>query len=289
MAAMGYKIFIDGRTQTLTKRLYELASELYGDKFFNRTKIVTDKSGKEKTEKVKLNREEAKEILSHCLDYILFGGTISSTGDSNVEKFSYCRKGPVQLSFMGTSLNRCPMPMSIKGTGAFSTSDDNDQRTFRREYVIPFALIAAYGVVDPFGCQDDHVPLTEEHIETLYKAIWNGTGNLSSRSKFGQLPVFFCSVKYKSDYRGPIIGTLNEKLRLLAPDGEPLTEEQENSLREYRDFKVDFSDFSKTVLRRADVIDSVYIKHNPDLETCGLDKMIEDLESAGIKVTYERD
>lgn len=289
MAAMGYKIFIDGRTQTLTKRLYELASELYGDEFFNRTKIVKDKSGKEKTEKVKLNREEAKEILSHCLDYILFGGTISSTGDSNVEKFSYCRKGPVQLSFMGTSLNRCPMPMSIKGTGAFSTSDDNDQRTFRREYVIPFALIAAYGVVDPFGCQDDHVPLTEEHIETLYKAIWNGTGNLSSRSKFGQLPVFFCSVKYKSDYRGPIIGTLNEKLRLLAPDGEPLTEEQENSLREYRDFKVDFSDFSKTVLRRADVIDSVYIKHNPDLETCGLDKMIEDLESAGIKVTYERD
>ena len=46
MAAMGHKIFIDGRTQTLTKRLYELASELYGDKFFNRTKIVTDKSGK---------------------------------------------------------------------------------------------------------------------------------------------------------------------------------------------------------------------------------------------------
>ena len=101
-------------------------------------------------------------------------------------KDSITLTGPVQFK-MGRSLY--PVVMKhIQGTGAFASKEGAKQATFREEDVLYYSLIAFHGIINPTAAKDSQA--TEGDINLLVEGMWEGTKNLISRSKFGQMPVF---------------------------------------------------------------------------------------------------
>ena len=152
---------------------------------------------------------EAKEdlkkyIISECIDVRLFGATIPI--EVKKKKSSVTLTGPVQFR-MGRSLNKVEI-QHIKGTGAFASGKGKEQKTFREEYIVPYSLIAFYGVVNENAAKWTN--LTDDDIHLLLEGIWNGTKNLVSRSKFGQSPRFLIQIEYNED--NYFIGDLNNKI-----------------------------------------------------------------------------
>ena len=99
--------------------------------------------------------DEAKDtlknnILEKCIDARLFGGTIplelKLKKSKKNQTGSITLTGPVQFR-MGRSLHKVDMQY-IKGTGAFASKDGKSQKTFREEYILPYSLIALYGVIN---------------------------------------------------------------------------------------------------------------------------------------------
>ncbi|WP_334139356.1 type I-B CRISPR-associated protein Cas7/Csh2, partial [Thermovirga lienii] len=115
----GKDVLIDGEPKTLNVRATEL--------------------------KEKFGVKEAKEALSRCIDARLFGVTFA------LGKESFSWTGPVQWTW-GHSLHKAKA-MFVQGTSAFATKDSSEQRSFRNEYVVPFALIASYAVANQYAAE----------------------------------------------------------------------------------------------------------------------------------------
>ena len=166
----------------------------------------------EKLEKKSVSLAEMKKImynniLKECIDVRLFGGTIPIE-KSNKEKSSITLTGPVQFRF-GRSMHKVEMK-HIKGTGAFASGKDKKQKTFREEYILPYSLISFYGVVNENAAEK--TLMTEHDEELLIEGIWNGTKNLITRSKFGQMPRLLLNVTYSA--KNYFIGDLDKKLKI---------------------------------------------------------------------------
>ena len=182
------------------------------DDFFPAVEIGAAKQAKTVLDKRNLIQ---KHILEECIDVRLFGATVpvskgklSGTGDSSVTL-----TGPVQFA-MGTSLHRVD-PRFIKGTGAFASGQGAQRQTFREEYMLPYALIAFYGIVNQHAAKT--TGLTVADVELLYEGIWYGTKNLITRSKIGQRPLWLLLVEY-SDPKS-YIGRLDRYLSVNIADG----------------------------------------------------------------------
>lgn len=189
----------------------------------------------DKKDKAKLSLKEMREtirenILSGCIDVRLFGATIPIE-KSKKEKSSITLTGPVQFK-MGQSFHRVKMQF-IKGTGAFASGSERTTKTFREEYVLPYSLICFYGVVNESAAK--YTRLTDEDVDKLMDALWNGTKNLISRSKAGQQPRILIRVVCKEKHYH--IGEL-DKLVVFKSD---LNDE------EIRDVEEGSFDFSKLI------------------------------------------
>lgn len=134
-------------------------------------------------------------ILAECIDVRLFGATIPIEKSSK-EKSSITLTGPVQFK-VGQSMHRVKLQY-IKGTGAFAAGSERTSKTFREEYLLPYSLIAFYGVANENAAV--HTKLTEEDLAKLLDGLWNGTKNLISRSKAGQQPRLLLHVVYREQF-----------------------------------------------------------------------------------------
>ncbi len=213
-------------------------------------------------------------ILSSCIDVRLFGATIplevkiAKKNKSGSSIFT----GPVQFR-MGRSLNKVELK-HIKGTGAFASSDGKTQKTFREEYVLPYSLIAFYGVINEVAAQDTN--LTDDDVNKLLEAMWNGTKNLITRSKFGQTPRLLLQIEYNEDYY--FIGDLNNKISIQ----HELNNDKE--IRRITDVKLDFSNLVDNLENSKDKINRIYYKIDDNVSFADGNSLIEDLKSLGIEV-----
>ncbi|MDY6868291.1 MAG: type I-B CRISPR-associated protein Cas7/Csh2, partial [Chloroflexota bacterium] len=145
----GHTIFVDAEPNTMAARVEDL--------------------------KQSLNVETGAEAIRKCLDTRLFGVTYA------YKKESFSWTGPVQFKW-GRSLHQAK-PELVQGTGAFATKEGSEQRTFRNEYLVPFVLLAVYGIANQNAAETTGA--TEADMETLAPALWKGTLNLITRSKIG--------------------------------------------------------------------------------------------------------
>ena len=190
---------------------------------------------------------DAKKIIDQCIDIRLFGGVIP------LDKDSITYTGPVQFK-MGRSLH--PVEMKhIKGTGAFASKKDSQQKTFREEYILPYSFIAFHGIINETAAV--HTGLTNDDVNEMIDALWNGTKNLISRSKFGQMPRLLISVTYKE--KGFFIGDLDKKIKTVGYDN-PL------KLRSVSDFSIDISELLKSLNDNKDNIDGVKCRIDKNLQ-----------------------
>jgi len=146
-------------------------------------------------------------VLAKCIDVRLFGLTLPIEKDSK-NKSSITHTGPVQFK-MGRSLHRV-FTKHFRGTGAFASKKGAEQKTFREEDFLPYSLICFYGIINENAAKE--TKLTEDDVELLLDGVWNGTKNLISRSKAGQVPRLLLKVNYsENNYH---IGDLNNMLKL---------------------------------------------------------------------------
>jgi CRISPR-associated protein Csh2 len=192
----------DGNVQDgKTRALDFLNEEIEGDN--KRKKIISDfKSGDLKIDKQEfliLKENISKNVIKDSIDTRLFGATIpvevqksrTKKGDKEISG-SITYTGPVQFC-MGKSLHKVSL-RRIKGSGAFASGEDKANKTFREEYILPYSLIGFYGIINEHASVETN--LSEEDIKLMLDAMWNGTKNLISRSKVGQVPRMLIRINY---------------------------------------------------------------------------------------------
>ncbi len=189
------------------------------------------------------------DLLNKCIDIRLFGSTTA------VANQTIALTGPVQFKF-GRSLHKVDLTY-IKGTTVMPSGEGKEQGTFTERYILPYSLIAFYGIVNENAAKNQNIPLTEEDIELMMEGIWNGTKNLISVSKFGQMPRLLLQVIYKKN-ENFFIGELDKYISIQ-------TEIQDEALRDISDLKVDISKLINTLKNHRDKID--FIKYKADERT----------------------
>lgn len=190
-------------------------------------------------------------IVSACIDVRLFGATIplELLVKGKDETGSITLTGPVQFR-MGRSLHQVELK-HIKGTGAFASKPGATQKTFREEDILPYSLICFYGVINENAAQ--HTKLTENDIDLLLDGMWNGTKNLISRSKAGQMSRLLLKVNYKE--KNYHIGDLDKLVKIKDID-----KIEQEKIRDISDLELDTTELVETLNKNKDKIESIDMK-----------------------------
>jgi len=226
----------------------------------------TNANGERKTkENIFAEYKTPEEVINRCLDVRLFGGTFALKSDKKKNKKfenaesqdtqeenqegAFSITGPVQFKF-GRSLHKVDLAY-VKGTTVMPSGKGKEQGTFTEKYILPYSLIAFYGIVNENAAQNQNIPLTEEDIKLLLEGIWNGTKNLISASKIGQMPRFLLRVVHKE--KNFHIGELDKRVRFVFT-------KNDKELRANTDGKIDITELISTLVKNKDKIEKIYYK-----------------------------
>lgn len=190
--------------------------------------------------------DNIEDFTSKFIDARLFGGVSAPSKAAKGSKKVFNLTGPVQFG-MGYSLN--PVKKNfIKGTGAFATSEDAIQRTFREEFNITYGLIGFHGVINEVAAK--RTGLSEKDVSEMMAALWNGTKGLLSRSKKGHMPRLLLKIDYKEPQF--FIGDLLESLEM-----EYVTGKDSDTLTDVADYTLDVSKLNDLLEKYSDKVAKV--------------------------------
>lgn len=260
---------------------YDGKTSIDNDIFVREIEIPDSKGGiQDGKTRAKDFKEKPEEVLKRCIDVRFFGAVIPLEEKAKKKKGEEAEKeekeerkersitytGPVQFR-MGRSLHKVELK-HIKGTGAFASKAGATQKTFREEDILPYSLISFYGIINENAAQ--HTQLTEDDISLLLEGMWNGTKNLISRSKVGQMPRLLLKVNYKEENYH--VGDLDKLIRIK--DIENIAEEK---IRDINDIELDATELVKTLNSNKEKISSINLKIDERVKVNfeGLDKSIK--------------
>ena len=165
-------------------------------------------------------------VLKHCIDARLFGAALP-LGKNEV---SVQLTGPVQFSAFNRSLHRVA-PVMVQQTAAYAGNAKSNQKSFAERWLLPYALIAAFGVVNEVSTRA--TGMTGEDLDALLEALWRGTANLNTHSKVGHEPLLLLVAEYQPGHR---LGALSRRIRLTEQCGE------DTALRSTADYRLEVGD-----------------------------------------------
>lgn len=186
------------------------------------------------------SKEKIKTLIEKCIDVRSFGGVFPVEGEAGN------LTGAMQFK-MSKSLHKVAEPMYIKGTGAFASTAGKENKTFREEYILPYALFGTYSVISELSSEKSN--LSDIDVANILDSLWFGTKNLITRSKFGQLPRFLLKITYNT--KGFYIGELDNRIKItpkVATDFE---------IRSLDDYDIDFSKVNEALERYSDKIEKI--------------------------------
>jgi len=237
----GINIVTDVRLKrTIRDYLYEFK----GQEVFVRQTYTKENKLKTKDDRVKDFGQDEKNIIQSCIDIRLFGATTA------IEKQTMTLTGPVQFKY-GRSLHKVDLKY-FKGTTVMPSREGVEQGTFWERYILPYSLIVFYGVVNENAARQQEIPLTESDLDLMFEAMWIGTKNLISGSKFGQMPRLLLQIKYKENENFHI-GELDKLVSLT-------TNLDEESIRDVVDFKIEISPLVNELKKYQDRIEMIRYK-----------------------------
>ena len=118
-----------------------------------------------------------------------------------------------------------------------ASGDEKTAGSLAEENIIKYGLFGFHGVINENAAI--HTYLSDTDVEELMDGLWNGTKNLLTRSKKGQMPRLLIKIDYKPGF---FIGDLVEKLKLIPNDGV-----NEEDYTDITDFTIDTSDLISTL------------------------------------------
>lgn len=187
-----------------------------------------------------------EDLMNKCVDIRLFGVTAA------IKKRSIILTGPVQFR-IGRSLHKVQLKY-IKGTTVYPSDKGKDQGTFTEMYVLPYSLIGFYGVINENAGK--YTGLRKSDIDLLIEGMWNGTKNLISRSKVGQMPRLLMKVNYSEENYH--IGDLECLIKLVS-------EKRDEELRNLEDFVLEIKNLIETLEKNKRKIGSIDLVSDPRL------------------------
>lgn len=216
----------------------------------------TQKTREERIRDLKIEtKEDEKRLLDKYVDLRLFGATIALAGE---EKGARGRSitwiGPVQFRF-GRSLHKVE-PRTIKGTSVMPSREQVTRGTFIETQILPYSLICFYGIVNENAAKT--TGLIEEDVNLLLDGLWNGTKNLITRSKIGQVPRLLLNVVYKENNFH--IGDLDKKLK-----PEIIKGKDEREIRDISEIKLNAVKLINALEGNKDKIERVELKADDDV------------------------
>jgi len=269
-----YNIVTDVR---LKRTIRDYLHDFKGQEIFVREE--RDNEGKLKTkEDIYETYGSPDEVIKRCIDIRLFGGTFAlkkkdskkkKTEEAEEEKpteRAFALTGPVQFKF-GRSLHRVGEPTFVRGTTVMPSQEKKGAGTFWEAYILPYSLIAFYGIINENAAKD--TGLTVEDVELLLDGIWNGTKNLITRSKIGQIPRLLLQVIYKE--KNYHIGELDHRIKLIKNNPNQRDEE----IRRIEEVKLDITELADVLEKNKDKIEKIRYKKDKYLEIIKNGKTIE--------------
>lgn len=253
----GVNIVTDVR---LKRTIRDYLHDFKGQEIFIRE--VRKDDGKLKTKEDRLDDlkiDSPEDLLEKCIDIRLFGATTA------IKNKTITFTGPVQFK-IGKSMHRVFLRF-IKGTTVMPSKEAKGQGTFTEEYILPYSLINFYGIINENAAKE--TKLTDEDVELLLDAIWNGTKNLISRSKVGQIPRLLLKVNYKEDNYH--IGDLNNMVSLIS-------DLRDEEIRDITRVKLDITELVRVLGLNKEKISSIDYKADDRLSfVCnGVEKSLAD-------------
>ncbi len=234
----GQNIVTDVRLKrTIRDYLYEYKNQ---EVFIRETR---DDDGNLRTKEDRLSdfKDNPDLVREQCIDVRLFGATIA------VRKKTMVLTGPVQFKF-GRSLHRVDVSY-IKGTTVMPSQQERKQGTFTEKYILPYSLIAFYGIVNENAARNQGINLTERDIDLLLEAIWNGTKNLVSTSKMGQMPRLLIRIVHKE--KNFHMGELDKRIKFVSS-------KSDEEIRDISDGRLDITDLVNAIKGHQKEIDKIY-------------------------------
>jgi CRISPR-associated protein Csh2 len=161
-----------------------------------------------------------KLAIEKCIDLRLFGFTIAvgdkkdnnkkqDSENESEKKVNISATGPVQFDF-GLSMNTTKF-INNQITSVMPNQENKSGGEFAERYTAPYVLISQRGVVNRRIAEIQGIPLTEDDLYLMYKAMWQGTNELDTSSKSDKSRLLLV-VDYKDGY---FDGTLDERMKLI--------------------------------------------------------------------------
>lgn len=234
----------------LKRTIRDYLHDFKGQEIFVIEETHPDGKLKTKEDRMKIYEDDPEKVKEKCIDIRLFGATTA------VKDKTMTLTGPVQFKF-GRSLHRVDLTY-YKGTTIMPSTAGAQQGTFWEKYILPYSLIAFYGVINENAAKLQNINLTQQDIDLMLEAMWNGTRNLISGSKFGQVPRLLIQVVYKEnlDYH---IGELDKLVNLQTSKGH-------EEVRDVTDFQIDITNLVNMLKQNSDRIEKIRYKIDSRLQ-----------------------
>jgi len=198
--------------------------------------IIDEKSQNLITKETRLESfRDDKDLIEKCIDVRLFGATTA------VKEKTMTLTGPVQFKY-GHSLHKVDLTY-IKGTTVMPSGQEKKQGTFTEKYILPYSLIAFYGIINENAAQTQNVNLTQEDIDLMLEAMWNGTKNLLSTSKAGQMPRLLIWIEHKD--KNYHIGELDKMVHFVS-------DKEDEEIRSVSDGILDITELLNMIKRNSE-------------------------------------
>lgn len=142
--------------------------------------------------------ERERAFLAVANDVRLFGDSMAFDTANDTDYLTSSYTGPFQFGF-ARSLNKVEVDHHGK-TSVLSASSEEQQNiggNMYTEHRLPYALFAAHAVINEHAASD--VLLSEDDISLALEALWNGTNELNSSSKFGHQSRLLLRIAYSED------------------------------------------------------------------------------------------
>lgn len=224
-----------------------------------------------------LNGDVIGSLLQKTFDVPLFGALVlirkkQDETDGSSKKIT----GPLQFG-IARSINKVKI-INPTITGRFvgkEKSGPKQYSTFGKFYSVEYALIKVHGVLNPANLgkyiDDETIKQKfEEKTSMIYDTIWNGTNNLTTRSKFPQRSILYIDVSYKDVIYSDLPNLVKENSGL-------------NEMTELGQTPFDFTNLINALEKRKSNIDLVRISGATDIDG-DIDELVSTLKSKNIPV-----
>jgi len=159
-------------------------------------------------------------LIKKTFDVPLFGALVTiraNKKEEDSEGASAKLTGAVQFGLARSTNQVQIINPTIVGRFVGKEKEKGQQfSTFGKFYSVEYALIKAYGAVNPQNLgkyvEDKETKSSFEEAESnIFECLWNGTNQLITRSKYPQRSIFFLEITYKNEIYNDLSLLVDEK------------------------------------------------------------------------------